>query len=123
MKGMIMRKQRGVSLSGLLFWSVVLIFVALLGFKIGPPYAEYFTIRQQLRAIASDPSVRGGQRREIESSFYNRAVIENIKTITPQDLDISKEGDSVVISASYSVRVPLFGNLSACMDFHPTSAR
>ncbi len=118
-----MRKQKGVSLTGLLFWSAILIFVALLGFKVGPPYVEYFSIRQQLRAIASDPALRTGQRKDIETSFYNRAVIENIKAITPQDLEISKDGDSVVISAAYSVRVPLFGNISACMDFFPTSAR
>ena len=118
-----MRKQKGAALSGLLFWSVVLVFVLLLGFKIGPAYFEYFAIRQQLRAIADDPAMRAGLRREIESSFYNRTVIENIKAITPQDLDIAKDGDGVVISAAYSVRVPLFGNISACMDFAPTSAK
>ena len=33
-------KQRGVSLSGLLLWSVVLIFVAILGMKLVPVYRE-----------------------------------------------------------------------------------
>lgn len=118
-----MRKQKGVALSGLLFWSVVLIFVLLLGFKIGPSYFEYFSIRQQFRAIANDPAMRAGHRKEIETSFYNRAVIENIKAVTVQDLEIVKDGDEVVISAAYSVRVPLFGNISACMDFSPSSAK
>ena len=118
-----MRKQKGVSLSGLLFWSVILVFVALLGFKIGPAYFEYFSIRQQLRAIANDPAMRAGNRREIESSYYNRSVIENITAVTQKDLVITRDGDGVVISATYSVRVPLFGNISACMDFSPSSAR
>lgn len=118
-----MHKQKGLALSGLLFWAVVLIFVLLLGFKIGPPYMEYFNIRQQFRAIANDPSLSAGHRREIELSYYNRAVIENITAITPKDLEIVKDGDGLVISANYSVRVPLFGNISACMDFSPTSAR
>lgn len=118
-----MRKQKGVSVTGLLFWSVILVFVVLFGFKIGPAYFEYFSIRQQFRAIANDPTLRAGHRREIESAFYNRSVIENIKAVTPQDLEIAKDGDGVVISAAYSVRVPLFGNISACMDFSPTSAK
>jgi len=118
-----MHKQKGVSLSGLLFWSVILVFVVLLGLKVGPAYFEYFSIRQQLKAIANDPSMSGGQRKAIETSFYNRAVIENIKAIAPQDLEIDKDGDGVVISAAYSVRVPLFGNFSACMDFRPSSAK
>lgn len=118
-----MRKQKGVSLSGLLFWSVILVFVALLGFKIAPAYIEYFSVRQQLRAIANDPAMSTGQRKDIETSFYNRAVIENIKAVTPQDLEIAKDADGVVISAAYSVRVPLFGNVSVCMDFFPSSAK
>lgn len=118
-----MRKQKGFGLSGLLFWSVILIFVTLLGFKIGPAYFEYFSIRQQFRAIANDPAMRAGSVKEMETSFYNRSVIENIKAVTVQDLEISKDGDNVVISAAYSVRVPLYGNISACMDFSPTSAK
>ncbi|MDP2241642.1 MAG: DUF4845 domain-containing protein [Burkholderiales bacterium] len=118
-----MHKQKGVSLSGLLIWSVILVLVALLGFKVGPAYMEYFSVRQQFKAIANDPAMSTGQRRLIETSFYNRAVIENIKAVTPQDLEIAKDGDGVVISAAYSVRVPLFGNISVCMDFFPTSAK
>lgn len=118
-----MRKQKGVSLSGLLFWSVILVFVALLGFKVGPPFAEYFSIKQQFKAIANDPNMRTGTRKDIETSFYNRAVIENIRAITPQELEIAKDVDGVVISAAYSVRVPLFGNVSVCMDFFPSSAK
>jgi len=118
-----MHKQKGVSLSGLLVWSAILVFVALLGFKIGPAYVEYFSIRQQFKAIANDPSLSTGLRKDIEIAFYNRAVIENIKAITPKDMEIDKSGDGVVISAAYSVRVPLFGNISACMDFSPTSAK
>ena len=118
-----MHKQKGVTLTGLLFWSVILIFVVLLGFKIAPPYFEYYAIRQQFRAIANDPNLRSGQRNEIESSFYNRSVIENITVVTRKDLEIVKEGDEIVISASYSVRVPLFGNISACMEFNPSSAK
>lgn len=118
-----MHKQKGVTLTGLLFWSVILVFVALLGFKIGPAYFEYFSIRQQFKAIANDPAMRAGIRGEIEMAFYNRAVIENITAVTRPDLEIEKDADGLVISAHYSVRVPLFGNISACMDFNPTSAK
>lgn len=116
-----MRSQRGVTLSGFLLWSIVLIVVLLLGFKLGPAYVEYFAIERQLRAIAADPELRGGTRQAIESAFVRRAVIENIRAIGPQDLRISREGGELVLSAEYSVRVPLVGNVAACMDFHPSS--
>ncbi len=123
MKGKIMRMQRGVTLSGFLLWAIIVVFAVLLGFKVGPAYFEYLSIQKQLKAIANDPGISTGVRREIEGAFVSRATIENIRSIGPQDLEISKDGDRLVISASYSVRVPLFANVNACLDFYPSSER
>ena len=117
-----MRRQEGVTLTGFLVVAVVLIFVILFVLKVGPPYLEYFAIKKQLQALAADPVSRG-TRREVEGAFVARAVMENIKSINQTDLVINKDGNDVVISAEYSVKVPLVGNLSACMDFNPSSAK
>jgi len=117
------KQQRGVSLSGFLLWSIVLCFAALLGFKIGPPYMEYITIQKQLQAIGRDPAASSGQRRDVEEAFMKRAMIENISSITPKDLTISKEGDGFVVSAEYTNCVPVVANLRACMDFAPSSGK
>lgn len=118
-----MKKQRGVTLSGFLLWAILGIVVLLLGFKIGPAYMEYYNIQKQLRAIAADPGMQSGDRRTIEGAFARRASVENITSIEPRDLDIQKQGAGIVLSASYTTRVPLFGNVSACLDFYPTSAK
>jgi hypothetical protein len=120
---MMRRQQRGVSLSGFLLWSVVLIFVALLGFKIGPPYMEFMTIQKQLQAIGRDPAASSGQRRDVEEAFLKRSMVENITSISAKDLTISKEGDGIVVSAEYSTCVPVVYNLRACMDFTPSSKK
>ena len=117
-----MRKQEGVTLSGFIVVAVIVIFAMLAAFKIGPAYWEYYTIQKQLKAIAADPVARG-TRREVEGAFVARQTMENIRSINMNDLVISKEGDSVVLSADYAVKVPLFGNLSACMDFAASSAK
>jgi len=81
-----------------------LVFALLFGFKIGPAYFEYFSIRQQFRAIATDPAMHAGQRREIESSFYNRSVIETSKAVTRRIWKFQgrrQRGDQ----RAYSVRV------------------
>ena len=39
-----MKYQRGVTLSGLLFWGIVLALVAVLGMKVAPEYVTYFKI-------------------------------------------------------------------------------
>jgi hypothetical protein len=111
-----MRKQRGLSLTGLLLVCVVLIAVALLGFKLFPAYAEYMTVKKALSEIVHNPEYRSSAR-EIQAAFERRVTIDNIKAVNSNDLEISKQGDSVSVSASWSVKVPLLYNLSACMDF------
>ncbi len=123
MKGAIMRSQKGLSLSGFLLWAVIAVFAALVGFKVAPAYFEYLNIQKQFKAMANDTALSGAQRPAIERAFSSRSSMEDIKSITPQDLEITRAGDRVVISAAYSVRVPLFANVSACLDFYPNSGK
>jgi uncharacterized protein DUF4845 len=116
-----MDKQKGLTLSGFILWAVIVVFVVLIGFKLGPSYMEYFAIQKQFKAIAEDPAMKNAPRNTIGGHFNMRSAIENIRSIGPEDLEITRDGDKLVIAASYSVRVPLFGNLSACMDFSPSS--
>jgi hypothetical protein len=116
------QRQQGVTLTGFITTAVVVIFFLLLGFKIGPAYLEFYSIEKQFKAIVADPISHTGNRKDIEGAFVARATIENITSIGPADLQVEKDGDQIVLSAEYSRKVPLVGNLSACMDFAPSSA-
>ncbi|MDH3315566.1 MAG: DUF4845 domain-containing protein [Gammaproteobacteria bacterium] len=118
-----MRAQKGVTLSGFLLWSVAVIAVLLLGFKLFPAYYEYYSIKRTFNVIANDDTLVTLTKRDVESSFVRRATMEDIQALGPQDLTIIREGGAWVIEAQYSMRVPLFGNLSACMDFAPRSEK
>lgn len=115
-----MRKQRGLSLWSLLAVSALVIVVVLLGFKLFPHYAEYLSVKKALTAIARDPESTGSTR-DVQAAFARRATIDNIKAVEGRDLEITKQGDRVMISAVWSVKVPLFYNVSACLDFEATS--
>jgi hypothetical protein len=112
-----MKKQAGVSLGGLLVVSALVIVVALVGFKLLPAYLEYFTVQRIIRDLAHGSEVRGGSTMDVQRAFDRRAQIDNIKAVKGTDLEISKLGDRFDITASYAVRVPLFANVSACLDF------
>jgi hypothetical protein len=118
-----MRRQRGISLIGLLIVSAVLVFVAIMGFKLLPSYIEYFTIKRVVTDLASGSEVRGGAVRDVMVAFDRRAQIDDIRSIRGSDLEVVKQGDGFIISAAYSVQVPLFGHLSACMDFQAEAGR
>ncbi|MCC6534568.1 MAG: DUF4845 domain-containing protein [Burkholderiales bacterium] len=111
-----MRRQKGISLSGLLVICVILVAVALLGFKLFPAYTEYFKVRKAVSEIARNPEYKSSVK-EIQAAFDRRAAIDSISVVGGKDLEITKQGDGVAVSASWSVKVPLFYNVSACMDF------
>ncbi len=116
-----MHKQRGITLTGFLVFAVIAIAAMLLGFKIGPAYMEYLTIQKTLRNLAAEPAMKTVSRGEFNSAWNARAGVDNIKAIGYDDIQIEKDGSGVVLSAEYSVRVPLFYNLSALMEFKPRS--
>jgi hypothetical protein len=118
-----MHGQRGLTLSGFLMWAVLFIIVSLIAFKVGPPYFEFLTIQAQLKAIANDPEGRNGVRRVVEDLYERRSAIESMSSVKPKDLQITKDGDRVVISAEYTVCVPFILNVRVCMDYAPTSAK
>ncbi|TXI25718.1 MAG: DUF4845 domain-containing protein [Nitrosomonas sp.] len=114
------RKQQGISLSGLMIWSFVLILVSIVGMKLIPAYIENATIKRTLLAVATESNLRTNNE-EIRQSFNRRASIDNIKAINGQDIIIDKKSDKVVLSASYSVKIPLFANVSLYIDFTAAS--
>ena len=116
-----MHAQRGLTLSGFIMWSVIVLFALLLGFKLFPAYYEYYSIQRTLNILARDEALRSLTKRDVEAAYARRAVMENIQAVGPGDLSIIKAGGNWTIEAQYSVQVPLFGNLSACMDFAPHS--
>jgi hypothetical protein len=119
-----MRKQRGLSLIGLLLVSGLLVLLALIGFKVLPAYVEYLAVKKAVTDIARAPETRGGQVRDVQMAFDRRAQIDDITSIRGQDLEINKKGDGgFEVIATYSVQVPLFGNVSACIDFNAEGGR
>ena len=61
--------------------------------------------------------------REIRNSFEKRNAIEDVKSVRSDDLEITKEGGEAVLTANWSVRVPMVANANACLDFMVTTAK
>ena len=116
-----MKKHRGLSLGGFIVVLFLLIMVSLLGFKLFTPYVQYFTVQKALKKLAEDPAVKTGNRRDLAAAFQPIQLIDNITAINNEDIEVVKEGNEVILSANYSVKVPLFHNISLLIDFAPTS--
>lgn len=115
------QKQRGISLSGLLVWAVILILVSISGLKVAPAYIEFSTIKRNLAAMVKDIDTQTTSPSQIKIMFDKRAQIDSIKSINGQDIKINKENGRVVLNASYVVRIPLVSNISLQIDFQASS--
>jgi hypothetical protein len=112
-----MRRQQGVTFVGMVLIGMLIVVVAIIGIRLVPAYIEYATIRSHLRELARSPDARGASQAEIMQLFDRRALIDNIRSVTGQDLDIVKDGDDLSLSAVWATKVKLLGNVSACIDF------
>ena len=97
------RRQRGLSLIGLIFIGAIVVGLLALGFKTVPAVVEYIAIERAVQKIKNE----GTTVAEIKAAFDRHATIDDITSIKASDLDITKEGDQIVVSYAYEKRVPI----------------
>lgn len=110
-----MKYQRGVALSGLIFWGVVIALVAVLGMKVTPTVIEYYKILKDAKAAVAKVGPESTVA-DVRNSFDRFAEIDMLE-FSSKDLEISKDGGKVVIEFAYEKRIPLFWNVSLLIDY------
>ncbi len=100
-------RQRGVTLFGLMFWAVLIGFLAYTLVRVLPTINEYATIQRAVEKIAAaqPPTVA-----EVRQAFDRQKDLEySITSVSGKDLQITKENDRVVIAFAYDKEVPIYG--------------
>jgi hypothetical protein len=98
-------QQRGLSLIGLLFVGVVLAFFGVVGAQVVPTLIEY----QAITKATNKAAAQGGTIPEIRANFDRAQAIDDFKAISGKDLEVSKNGEKVVVSFSYQKEIHLGG--------------
>ncbi len=114
--------QSGLSFSGFILGAFILVLVSITGLKLIPAYIEYSEINKTFTEISTNPEMQKASLRDIRNFFSKRASIDNITSIKTEDIDIETDSGKPVLSANYAVKIPLAGNVSLYIDFHPGSA-
>ena len=97
-------KQRGISFIGILFVGGVLAFAGVIAAQVFPTLVEFQAITK-----AASKSKDGKTVPEVRAIFDKAAQIDDIKSITGKDLDVSKEGDKTVVSFAYNKEIHIGG--------------
>lgn len=113
------RKQRGITLFGLIVWLAILGFIGIVAAKVTPTTIEYLSIK---KAIAS-ARTSGTTVQAIQNAFNKRAEVGYIDAISGKDLDITKNGDDIQISFAYEKKIPLAGPVSLLINYVGSTAK
>ena len=111
------KRQRGLSIVGLIFVGGIIVVLLLIGARLVPAITEYIAIERAVQKIKNEATTVP----EIRAAFDRHAVIDDIKSISSRDLDITKDNDRVVISYAYSYQIQLLDNVRLVIDFSGTT--
>jgi hypothetical protein len=104
MKHRVRSGQRGISFVGLLFVVGVLACVGVVGAQALPTVIEYQAVLKAAQKSASGNSVA-----EVRQIFQKAADIDDIHSISAKELDVSKNGEKVVVKFAYDKEIHMFG--------------
>src|SRR5574343_345472 len=98
------QRQRGVTFLGLLVVGVVLAAVGVVVAQVVPTFIEYQGIQK-----AANKAAQGTTVVEVRTLFQKAVDVDYITSMQAKDLDISKEGDKVVVAFAYQREIHLAG--------------
>jgi hypothetical protein len=101
------QSQRGLSIVGLILLLFVVVVVVVFGMKLIPSYIEFRSAKAAIDAIAAQ---NPGTPLEVRKAYDARRIIDDITSVKPDDLEITKSGNQVVIGFAYRKEIPLWGD-------------
>lgn len=112
-------QQRGITLFGLVFWAVLIGFVAYVLVRTLPTVNEYMTVQRIVNQIAAaNPSTVA----EARLAFDRQKEVEySVTAIKGSDLVVTKENDKVVIAFAYEKEVPISGPVYILLKYEGRS--
>ncbi len=111
-------RQRGVTIWGMFMISLMVVFFALLLFKLIPPYLQDLKVNTALDSIEQEASGSGMSKPEIIVALRKRFDIDDIDHVDPADITIQRRGVFIVVDIEYEAIVPLVLNISALLEFN-----
>jgi hypothetical protein len=82
----------------------VLACLGVVGAQVFPTVVEYQAILKAVQKASAGNTVA-----EVRQIYEKAADIDDIKSVGPKDIEVSKDGDKVVIKFAYTKEIHLFG--------------
>jgi Tfp pilus assembly major pilin PilA len=97
-------RQRGITFFGLVFVGAVVGISGVIAAQVFPTVVEYQSITKAVNKSAEGNSVV-----QVRDIFQRATEIDNISSMAAKDLEVTKEGDKVVVRFAYEREIHLVG--------------
>jgi hypothetical protein len=104
--------QRGLSFLGLLFLGTLGAVVMVVAAQVFPTWVEYQAVVKAVNKASAGTTVA-----EVRMIFEKAAAIDDITSIKPRDLDVTKVNDRVVVKFAYEKDIHLVGPAYLVMKY------
>jgi hypothetical protein len=117
MRDRLLHRQRGMTTAGLI---ILVTFVGLFvyaGIRLLPVYLEYFNVVKSVEGLKSDAD-QGPPAMRV--ALEKRFDIEDIKSLSYKDVEITKEGGGYLAHIAYDAQTSFVGNVGFVVHFDKT---
>ena len=116
-----LKRQRGMTMIGVLFVLALIGVIGYAGMRILPLYLNYMKVARSMEATASefkgDATDQAALRRTLEKHWQ----IEDIDSVSAKDVEVTKEDSGTVMHVAYDDSAPYVANVSLTVHFDKTT--
>lgn len=112
------KKQGGATIWVNLIWIMMGVVIAIFSVKVIPIYLDNYTVAGSLEGLKAEEGLSKLKDREIRRKLSDFFTINNVRTISPDQIVIEREKRKLVaIKVDYEVREHLFYNIDLMLKF------
>jgi hypothetical protein len=119
-RGLSMRKQRGMTLIGMVIVAFIAGIFVLAGLRLTPIYLEYMNIDSAMKSMKRDLDGSNAGPAQIRTALERRFDIDNVKSLRARDIKVERTANGYMVHATYESRAPFIANVYFLVDFNKT---
>ena len=114
------RSQKGMGLIAMSLILVIAVFFATAALKVGPSYAEFWTISKIADSTASNSDLLRGSKSKVYESIQKSFTQNNLWDAKAEErITLAKDGaKGMSVTVDYESRTKLFGNIHVVTTFN-----
>ncbi|MCS5711084.1 DUF4845 domain-containing protein [Candidatus Berkiella aquae] len=112
------KKNKGISILGMLITIVIICFGVMLLIDVVPPYMQHSAIQEALKDIAKDANASQMSKAKLRDKLERRLQVESINYVHGDNLEVEKKEGKTYLSLKYERRIPVVANVDFVFKFN-----